>query len=590
MHNIFKMLSVIMIMVIASVCSAQSKDGGVHLNEKSVVNIVIPVKPTRQITDTANILTKYISSSLGITATIRQSERSDAINIRIGDIVLLSNNMNELVPFESDAFVIDIVSSNNIIIAGRSDWGTEFGAYEFLQRYLGIMWLMPGTSGEYVPKHKEVIVPIQRVVMSPDIKSRALSGVPNTTQGTWARRNRNHGQVAFHHNLGNLFPPEKYVQSHPEFFPIVKGKRYLPKPNDKTMWQPCFSEPGLVDEAVKNIIDYFKSNPLSNSYSLGINDSQFFCECSKCSSINNEKNSLGYQNVSRSYFAWANAVVEKVLKVYPDKLFGCLAYHQLYEPASGVHVNPAIIPFLTSDRMKWLDPREKNDAIRITQSWKKHATRIGWYDYIYGSPYMMPRIYTNTMKDYISYASNNNIYAYYAEAYPNWGEGPKLYIFMKLLWDSKLDQNKLLEEWCVAAVGTKASKDLISYYRIWESIWTKSANIGWFNSNKREMLNFDRPEYLYIVNERDIEQLRGLITSVNANAVTPEQKERAKVLYRAFEYYEASILSYFNRNNTNDASKKNIYNEKRKSLFKEFESDILLVQPVPFSKWKTLNW
>ena len=43
------------------------------------------------------------------------------------------------------------VDPSQVIIAGPTPYGTEFGVYEFLERYVGVRWLMPGPDGEDVP-------------------------------------------------------------------------------------------------------------------------------------------------------------------------------------------------------------------------------------------------------------------------------------------------------------------------------------------------------------------------------------------------------------------------------------------------------
>jgi len=157
-----------------------------------------------------------------------------------------------------------------------------------------------------------------------------MSGLRGKEQIDWARRNRMHSSVSFHHNLIRLFPPEKYTKTHPQFFPLRDGKRYLPPTNQTHAWQPCFSADGIVEEAVKNINNYFFENPEETYYSLGVNDGGGYCECERCNlKDSGKKNFLGFPDFSDRYYTWANAVVEGVLKKYPDKWFGTLAYSEV---------------------------------------------------------------------------------------------------------------------------------------------------------------------------------------------------------------------------------------------------------------------
>jgi hypothetical protein len=89
-------------------------------------------------------------------------------------------------------------------------------------------------------------------------------------------------RLSFHHNLGNgLFPLEIYRTTNPEFFPLIGGERFLPKSVERHKWQPCFTNPAVVSEAVNNITEYFDKHPEAVSFSLGINDTgaDRWCQC-----------------------------------------------------------------------------------------------------------------------------------------------------------------------------------------------------------------------------------------------------------------------------------------------------------------------
>ena len=53
----------------------------------------------------------------------------------------------ELVGLDEDGFVVAFPDARTMIIAGATDWGTEFGVYEALERYAGVRWLIPGPTG-----------------------------------------------------------------------------------------------------------------------------------------------------------------------------------------------------------------------------------------------------------------------------------------------------------------------------------------------------------------------------------------------------------------------------------------------------------
>jgi hypothetical protein len=593
------LVSFMVLMQLGNKAFCKSNNVSIVSEDKSGTIIIIPDIPTDQVQSAAITLSFYINKATNVQLPIitetDASEQKSNVKIWVGQTNFVLKQNNKINASSDDSFSILFPDDQDIIITGKSDWGTEFGVYEFLEHYVGVKWLIPGPSGESVPTLKELKINMREIIQEPAFFSRSFSGLKGKAQSTWARKNRMHTQIKFHHNLLNLFPVEKYRITHPEFYPLLNGKRYLPSDNNDHKWQSCFSAQGSVDEAIKNICDYFATNPDEQSYSLGINDSHLFCQCDKCmAKVGNKKNYLNLPNYSELYYNWANKVVEGVLKKYPDKWFGCLAHVEVAEPPT-FKLNPRIVPFITYDRLKWVDQNNENKGKEITERWAKQSSGIGWYDYIYGTPYLVPRVYFHKMADYYKYAQQHGVKAMYAEAYPNWGEGPKLYIALKLQWNPSLDVDSLLEEWYIATVGEKASKDLASYYGIWEDFWTNRIKKSeWFTSNET-YLRFSRDAYLDLVTYDDIEKSRRLLEAVLAKTETPEQKERANLILRAFEYYEASVSAYLGlvKREYQPGKNEEYYkkmNQLRYDLVNEFEKDPVLIHPCRFDKKGILNF
>lgn len=512
--------------------------------------VVVPSGADNQTRAAATMLADYVKRSSGATLTVIGEEdvaaKEAAAVIHVGcdeyakGLRLFGDDLDD------DGFVVRAVGGQNVVIAGPTAWGTEFGVCEFLERYVGVRWLMPGPDGDDVPEHETIDVPAGVDVCSePAFFSRQFSGLVGGAQTTWARRNRMHGRVEFHHNLHRLFPPETYTKTHPEFFPERDGKRYFPATNNTHGWQPCFSADGIVEEAISNICRYFDTHPDAVSYSLGVIDSSGHCQCAACQAQDPDKpNFLGRRDVSDRYYAWCNKVVEGVLKKYPDKFFGCLAYSEVAQPPSRVKVQPRIIPYMTYDRMKWVDPELRAEGERMTEWWHEVSPVVGWYDYIYGTPYCVPRVWFHHMAAYYRFGLAHGVRAMYAEAYPNWGEGPKLYVALKLLWDPDADVDALLDDWYVRAVGQDAANDLAKYYALWEDFWTRRIlDSQWFTPGG-QYLRFNNPSYLADVTDEDIKRSRQLLENAVRKAGTDSQKARAALLLRAFEYYEASAIAY----------------------------------------------
>lgn len=514
-------------------------------NGMAHATIVIDLDATPRVKKAAQVLAEYLLRSTGATFVVTNRPKLVAASQVL--ILLKDKNINVVTPTSSipvkDAFCINFPNTKTIVLSGASEVGVEFGVYDFLERFLGVRWLFPGNIGIHIPRHKMLEVPMKNINETPRYKMRLLSGLKTKDELDWASKNRMYNPgIMFHHNLANLFPPEIYAKTHPEFFPIINGKRFIPKPGEKIRWQPCFSASGLADEAANRIIAYFEKNPKVISYSLGVNDGNGYCECSKClSKTKGNKNYLNRTNYSALYYSWANKVAEEVLSKYPNKWFGCLAYGEVAVPAEYFKVNSRIIPFITYDRIKWVDINNYAEGKKNTGLWEGKASIIGWYDYLYGYRYILPRIYSHIMTDYIRYGANHGVRMMYAEAYPNWGEGPKLYLALRLLWNPDINPDTVLDDWYSAAVGKKAAPLLKHYFDFWENYWAvRLPPTKWFKIKGGALL-YNKKDYLENLTQQDMQYCRNMLKNVQSNTVTSEQRKRADYFLSTFQAYEDSI-------------------------------------------------
>ncbi|MBP1995799.1 DUF4838 domain-containing protein [Paenibacillus eucommiae] len=535
---------------------------------KKSTNAILPVLTTTELSQSGSQYDNKVRIYVGTKAPQTQT----AIT---GELQGLGDHGFVIWPFEQ-----------SISIMGPTAWGTEYGVDEFLERYVGIRWLLPGPDGEDVPLTANLTVPFEPVKDEPAAISRHFFGM--AIQGDWSRDNRMQQTINFHHNMNVLFDPAVFA-NHPEFYP--NGVL----PTDSYDWQPCFTNE-TVQAAIARIIQYFNQNPTAKSYSLGINDKQDnFCESNpNHPNYPGKMNSMGVLNMSDIYYPWVNQVAEGVLAVHPDKYFGLLAYLNVYDPPT-VPLNPRVIPFITDDRMTWILPEHETAGKGQTALWEAKATNIGFYEYLYGAPYNLPRIYMQQMAENYKYAQDHKVIAHVAELYPNFGEGPKPWVSAKLQWNPNLDVNELTSEWYERAVGAAAAPYLQQYYEYWETFWTtrifqSSWYLAWVNAtNKRNYLNLFDHSYLEIVTKEDMAESRRLLELAVVNAGAGKQKTRAQLLLRTFEYYEASALSYPKKGTVNtpaneqaamtmldDIEKSYAMAKKRKSLLNEFTSNLIL--------------
>lgn len=542
-------------------CSILSMSGGLYGGEftllhegSSEVAIVLSPTASPQVREACNLLRDLFEQSTGVRLEILE-EASGNPAIYIGMAPSAVDIQSEVSGLDADGFIMGGVDARKFVIMGGSDWGTEFGIYEFLERYLGVRWLMPGKDGWVIPQHQTLKISMEWIREEPVYYlSRTLSGAHTTNGGglEWARFHRvRFDRLARGHNLFRLFPVSMYGKTHPELYPILSGRRYVPASDAHYDWQPDFSNPDTVKIAVERIVAFFKENPQASSYSLATNDTANFDESPRSKNRRSgDRNILNFEEASDDYFSWASEVVERVLKIHPDKWFGAQAYRETLEPPVKMEQIPArLVPHITYERMRWSDPALKEFDQKLTQEWAKVAPTLGWYDYTYGLSYQVPRVWFHLMQEYLAWGADHNVRSYHADYLPNWsGEGPKTWVMQKLLWNPYQDVDALLDDWYRHAVGEQAAPLLREYYSLWEKFWTEDILTSSWNRGEGEdtglYLPFQNPGYLMDIPESYLERSDELMNAVWELAGTPGEKARAERLRKMWHFYRNSVLAY----------------------------------------------
>ena len=253
--------------------------------------------------------------------------------------------------------------------------------------------------------------------------------------------------------------------------------------------------------------------------------------------------------------------------------------------------------------MKWIDPEIQAQGHELTRQWAEKSPTLGWYDYIYGTPYCLPRYYPHRMREYLAWGYEQGVRSLYAEAYPNFGEGPKLYAYLALNWDPNLDMDALLDDWFARCCGPDGMAPLKAYYEFWEDFWTRRIlDSPWFTV-QGQYLRFSTADYLAMVTPEEIAQCRAWLEEAVAAAQTDKQRARGELLLRAFEYYEASALAFPRVSDTGatpateeealarlDSEFEPVaMAQKRLRLALEFEDDQVLNMPLPPTRYGPLT-
>ena len=144
----------------------------------------------------------------------------------------------------------------------------------------------------------------------------------------------------------------------------------------------------------------------------------------------------GKPDYSDLVFGFMNCAADEVARQHPGKLLGAYAYYWC-ENTPTFPVRENIVPWLTANDTQGYDAAFVAEDRALIGRWCRSGARVvGMYDFLYGSPFLVPRLATRLTAESIRFAHDAGVRAYFAEAYAQWMfDGPKLWVTAQLLWN-----------------------------------------------------------------------------------------------------------------------------------------------------------
>ncbi len=419
-----------------------------------------------------------------------------------------------------------------VIFAGGSDKGALYGVVRFLDRLCGVRFYMPGELFTSRPEKTPITLCRIDITEAPYVKVAAshTHGAPDG--GTFMtlhgldRRPTSHQHTMYHR-----FLPDRYAEKYPKIFPTLNGERYIPQPGDQR-WQPCFSEPTLVDAAVESATEFFREHPGIGYVAFSIQDAHVYCERDLASEVvtahiaNLGEEDGRVQGLSNLYWAWLNKVAERMEKTHPDKKIVGLVYASVRKPPPfKLHKN--IIAWMVFKISDIVIDKRFTDNLSYIKAWTNAASAVGHHDWSYGYGFLIPRIYTGYFqKTFLEFEKMGApIRCAYAEAGPNWGlDGPKLYLMARLWMDPHADVQAELKQFCDDMFG-RAAGEMLAYFTLLEDLFCNHLN----RRTEQKLFRWTRQFTEWTDEELDIlVRARGLLDEA-AGRTKPDSDEAKRI-------------------------------------------------------------
>jgi len=459
------------------------------LAEKSQAkaSIVLPVKPNRKLVLAAEDLQLYIKKICGVELPIVNSNKLiGSPAFYIGNAFLLPAADRPTAKTHPDAYTIK-VDKGNVFIYGRTVTSSSWGVYSLLQETFGVRWFAPTEDWEYVPKSAtpgSLTVDIKDKKYTPSISPRLWAGHSYTPAlDEWCSRQRvksNEIRVkgSFANNIYRVFPPQKYAKDHPEYYPLVNGKRYIPAPGE-VKWRPCESNPEVQKVLIEYIRNYFDKNPAADSFSLGLDDVFHICRCDNCVAMDNQPDDVYKNRFSSRHYKFVNIIAREVAKTHPDRFIGTLIYSPTLQPPVDVaKMEPNTFGFITQNCAMWKNPQIKARDKALTAEWAKRIPYLSRYEYI-GLVCITPRYYPHLLDEAFRYDLKHNFQGMYQEVCTFLPlTAPMVWALSEMQWDASKNIDDLLNEYMQKVYGDAAA-EMTEFYNFIEKCWLTSPAGKW---------------------------------------------------------------------------------------------------------------
>ena len=426
--------------------------------------------------------------------------------------------------------------SNVVVLCSPSTQGTEWGIYEFLDQYVGVRFYLPGDLYTSQPCWQSLELGDFNAVEEPYVKSCYMSGLGGMTgESSWMTRNRVLHRLggSHQHTMWERFPPGIYSNTVPEIYPMVSGARYIPTVSSDQGWQPCFTEPHLLEAAMQSAATLFAGSPQHTYMAVSVMDGGAFCECPRCMEVINQCGGDSLAGYSRMYWDFMNALAAEFEIHFPDKRLLGLAYSYVQQMPL-TPLRPNIVVFNNHHLGELLPDGllAPGGALELTLNVASHQ---GNHDWLEGAGYYGPRIYNDYFKQYMQAVHDSRVDGSYAhaEAYANWGlDGPKCWVVSRLWWNPELDLSALEKQFCDDLFGP-ASSPMYLYFNKLDDLWKSMDGI---EGPERKLNLFFNREFLTSSQDRDlIAECRTLLdTAAGTAGLTSNQSARINLFSKTF--------------------------------------------------------
>ena len=385
-----------------------------------------------------------------------------------------------------DGFSIEVTRKDIVLSAGESR-ALLYAVYTLLEK-AGCSFFYPGQNEEIVPNRSIVEFSPYKQIYNPVLEHRglALYGLEANSVRlgreiiSWMAKNKMnfilvsedrpsdsdgpaHGSIwkevsndllselqkrgfiiEMSEHCAPVFFPRSLFKEHPEWFALTDGVRKVPQP--PYSGQMCYSNKDGVEYYATAIANYVKKHPEFHIIGTWPLDGGEYCECKNCKDL-------------QTIFKAAMRVAEKVAEVRPDMI----VEHLADKPQSWTPPKMDKIPRNMS--VLWCqDPGNRDE---VGRGWAKKSDQSGGvyqFEYYMGDNYRscdhvwLRPAYSAGIPRYANELGFRGVISLFLPMQNWWRASFNNCFFAKACWDSTLNVNSTINEYCRNYYGSHASE------------------------------------------------------------------------------------------------------------------------------------
>lgn len=476
--------------------------------------VVVPAQPSLTHLYLATEARRLLLEMTGQTVAIRSDDGKPAGRaLYLGVTPPGKDFAADLARLNDEGILVD-VGPESLCCLGKTPRALNYAFYE-LFRLLGCRWYMPGPRGTVIPKVERLVLPPTKLVHNPSFDLRGgtyiqveapapkfeLTGINEEQYINWGTANQmnrlkaaypqtwNYGAIRGYsweeyagHTYEYLIPPKDYWAEHPEYWPLVKGKRTYLHSSGRPA-ELCVSNPDVARIMSEKMLDFFASHPYAQRFCINADDEpSYWCECDACRALDTKPNDFANQgdgvlDLTDRCMTLVNKVAAVAKERYPGRWIGTFAYGSTREVP--VKVRPADNVMI---ELTWWDRCFKHamtdtscpvnvKGLQRLRDWQRWTKNITIYGYLQYANWDVPQTFQRSEADFLRTIHARGVRCVTDEWDTSFTASALLLsLRARLLWDVKTDPDAFVRDFCEKMYGPAAAPMLAYYQRMEQAV------------------------------------------------------------------------------------------------------------------------